>query len=272
MKCPVCNCNKTIKLLTFDDIRVKKCMNCSHEFSEHQDNINFEIYNEQYYTDEHENWFKHPNLTLFQKIKDYIQEFKSTESSVVDIGCGKGDFLFYLKNNNFSNLIGIDLSKNNDDDIIKFKQANIFDFEIKSKYDVVINFAVIEHLNNLNKFVEVMETFVQNNGLLIVMTLDSDSFLYKASKLLYRIGIHFPIKRFYSEHHVNHFNKKSLKSLLNKKGFEVLEHFNTNFPVKAIDISEGPFKQVILFFVKVIFFFTQKRYGMLQTIILKKIK
>lgn len=270
MNCTVCSGNSRVVLL-LDEINVFKCDKCGHEYSEHQSNIDFSIYDESYYEKEHENWFKNPNINLFSKLDKYIEKYKSKSDSIFDIGCGRGDFLFYLKNKKYNDLNGIDLSKNEIDETIQFLQGDIFEYDSKIKYDTVVNLAVIEHLNNLNQFSDALEKFVNKDGLLIVMTIDSESFLYNSAKLLYKIGINFPVKRLYSEHHVNHFTKKSLRLLLEKNNFNVVEHFNTNFPVEAIDMDKGIFKPIVLFVVKCIFFLTNKgNSGMLQTIVLKK--
>lgn len=271
MNCPVCGSIDTKSLLKFDEIVIAKCVECTHEFSLHQKDIDFSIYDESYFESEHKNWFENPNFKLFKKIQSIVEKKKHNDAKVLDIGCGKGDFLYFLKKNGFQHLTGLDLSQNSPDDIIEFIQANIFEHCSIKKYDVVVNLAVIEHLNNLEKFSNSLEKFVEEDGLLVVMTVDSDSALYKMAKFFYKFGIQFPIKRFYSEHHVNHFNKKSLKKLFEKNNFRTIEHFNSNFPIKAIDLDDTLLSPLVRAVLGVVFMISNwTNGGMLQVIILKK--
>ncbi len=76
------------------------------------------------------------------------------DARILDLGCNRGYLLKILHENNFSNLTGVDLSKNDLDvarslsPTINFIKKDIFEFlkNIKFKYDVIFMRAVIEHI------------------------------------------------------------------------------------------------------------------------------
>ncbi|MDO8661110.1 MAG: class I SAM-dependent methyltransferase, partial [Candidatus Woesearchaeota archaeon] len=143
--CTICGSLKTRKI----DIKLNLfvCQNCTHFFSLPEKQ---EKYSEEYYLKDHENWFLHPNYEYFKKISELIHKFtqKSTyqHSTLLDVGCGKGDFLKYLSiHEPNTKLTGIDIT-NNVDKRIQFIQGDIMSHNFKKTYSIITAFMVIEHV------------------------------------------------------------------------------------------------------------------------------
>ena len=70
------------------------------------------------------------------------------------------------------------------------------------------------------------------------------------------VGFKAPFKRLYNPHHLQHFNNKSLITLLETKGLQIIKKENHNYELKAVDVpSENPIiKTIYLLLVSIIFF------------------
>ena len=71
---------------------------------------------------------------------------------------------------------------------------------------------------------------------MVVMTLNNDSLLYNAARIMARFGMRGPCERLYSAHHVQHFTPKSLRLALERAGLEVVRTHHHNAPIAALDI------------------------------------
>lgn len=238
--CTICQ-SSALYYDSVDKAKLYRCLSCGHCFSRAEVESVEEIYGSEYYEDTHKNWFENPNVKLFEKVEKII--FDNFESpTVIDIGCGKGDFLKYLnKKDKPIELTGIDFTDNDDIEGIEFLKGDILNLELVEKYDVVTNFAVIEHIEDSVNFIDKLKSACKEDGLVIIMTLDESSLLYAIARILKSLGYRKPFERLYSVHHVNHFSKKSLRKLTESQGLETVKIISHNMPLKAIDIPEGSF-------------------------------
>lgn len=267
--CAVCNAEAFLEA-EFDDIKLYRCFVCKHCFTDKNSLNSFEDYKPQYYET---NWSCNPNYELFDFISRYISKV-CPSGSVIDIGCGHGDFLLYLQkiNPEFS-LVGIDLSHPPKTAGINFISGDFMAAEFSQTYDIVVSLAVIEHIGDVRNFVKKIYRICKSNGYIFLMTVDDQSLLYKTARTLNRIGLKQPFERLYSRHHLNHFNVSSLRRLLVSEGFSCVETFHHNIPIESADTGFG---SVVMDFcarigLSVIFAFgkiTKKTY--LQTVICRK--
>ena len=196
--------------------------------------------------------------------------------SVLDVGCGNGNFLKFLKQKSFKDLSGIDFLKNESDDITFF-QGDFLQHSFDRQYDICASLAVIEHIPDPITYVKTMDSLVKDGGYLILMTINEDALLFQLSKILYRLNIKFAAKRLYDIHHLNHFNRKSLLKVLenvqsNHDGKISIKTLYSDFPANAIDLPEMPnfCKKIMKLIIGLIQLLSNKNNRFLQTIILKK--
>jgi len=101
--------------------------------------------------------------------------------SVLDIGCGGGLICEPLKRLG-ANVTGIDASKTNIE-VAKLhaKEMNLDinyihsapeNFQIKKKYDVVLNMEIVEHVANVDFFMHKCSEFLNKNGIMFVSTIN----------------------------------------------------------------------------------------------------
>ena len=57
----------------------------------------------------------------------------------------------------------------------------------------------------------------------------------RTARALNRVGFRAPFEQLYERFHLNHFNSKSLRTLIERSGFELLAHHHHNIPLAAVD-------------------------------------
>ena len=129
------------------------------------------------------------NPIRIKYIKNYIiQNFKLNVSNkplkkidVLDIGCG-GGLLSEPMCRLGANVVGIDASQKNID-IAKFhakKNKLKIDYKVTSpekfktnkKFDVILNMEIVEHVEDINFFIQESSKLLKKNGLMFVATLN----------------------------------------------------------------------------------------------------
>jgi len=220
------------------DIALYRCPNCDHCFTDLASVGELEGYEPDYFESEHRNWFLHPNLALYAKLSRIIVEHK-LDASVLDIGCGNGNFLRYLaaQSKNLS-LTGIDMAPNAPTNGIRYLQGDFLRERFERRFDVLVSLAVIEHIPDVTVFARQMTEICEPGGLVITMTVDERSLLYGTARILNRAGYSAPLRRLYSKHHLNHFTSRSLKELLERQGLATVQVIRHNSPMAAVDIPK----------------------------------
>lgn len=236
VSCPVCRGNAAVAYL-HPDASIYRCEGCTHVFSDPRSIRKHETYGPEYYEEAHRNWFLHPNIRLFRWI---VGEIPPQAGSVIDIGCGRGHFLRFLRSVRPGlKLVGVDLSKNETDPGIEYYQGEITDVPLTRKFDVVVSLAVIEHVADVSGFAKRLAALCTPGAQAIVMTLDNNSLLYRVARLVNSFGLRTAFNRLYSTHHLHHFTERSLHLLLESAGISAYKVHRENAPLRAIDIPPG---------------------------------
>ena len=238
--CPVCRSINTSSKTITGLCAVTTCSCCYHEYTQLDDILIKEDYNLDYFENVHKNWFENPQIKLFKLITSIIlNNFNKKRLRILDVGCGRGALLSYLKNKILeSDLYGIDLSEPpaNIESSIKIIQSSLSDFHENIIYDIIISTMVIEHIEDVNEFLIKIKSLLKNDGLLIIATNDTHTPLYYMAKILYRIGITSPYQRLYHPHHLNHFGRNNLRKLAENNGFKSYFCKGQNVSLSSLDI------------------------------------
>ena len=117
-------------------------------------------------------------------IKDFKIEIKENPLNnlkILDIGCG-GGLLSEPMSRLGARVVGIDASANNimiakhhlKKSKLKIKYVNTSpeNYITKQKYDVVLNMEVVEHVEDLNIFIEQCSKFLKKSGIMFIATLN----------------------------------------------------------------------------------------------------
>ena len=195
-----------------------------------------EFYKENYFTNHKPNYIKTDfEENQFQRIafseRERIFKKKTPGKSILDIGCGTGVFLNFLKAKGWKtygvepSIVAGEIAKKKGNnifigDVSQFKKIN------NEKFDIVSLKNVLEHVDNPNKVLDYAISFLNENGLLFIEVPNDYSFIQKLGVKI--LGSH---KNWISApDHINYFNFKSLRKLLEKKELRIYYRF-TSFPM-----------------------------------------
>jgi 2-polyprenyl-3-methyl-5-hydroxy-6-metoxy-1,4-benzoquinol methylase len=167
-----------------------------------------------------------------------VNQISPKYKSLLDAGCGKGAFLRFVLGSIDTpiHLVGVDYTANSPFFGIEYQQGELENLPRDQRFDVVVSLAVIEHVADPVAFAGELYERCEVGGLVIVMTLNNDSFLYGVARLMAKFKISGPCDRLYSAHHTQHFTTKSLRQTLEKNNLEIIKIHYHNAPIAALDI------------------------------------
>ena len=178
---------------------------------------------------ESENYISHTDgkKSLFEKIYQIAKQYnldqklkliqKSTQGkSILDYGCGAGDFLLHMKNNGFE-VLGMEPNpKANAISKSKIGNDNVVNCELKEinrKFDIITMWHVLEHIPNLNETIEELKKHLNDDGVLIIAVPNHQSY---DANYYGKFWAAYDVPR-----HLWHFNKDSIKRLFENFGMKI---------------------------------------------------
>ncbi len=151
---------------------------------------------------------------IFNDLKNYLPQ----KAKILDVGCGEGDNLIFLKQNGFNNLVGLDPIPEYCQKLKNFYEISCYNQSLtefadgNKKFDCVVLSHVIEHFVEPNKALKAISNLMADGGILYLRTPD----LYKFKN---------PFSQFCIPH-TFYFSKITLENLLRKHGFKVKRYFD----------------------------------------------
>ena len=201
-----------------------KCKNC--EFQYLNPRINSKIIFDSYKlnSDEiHVGQDKNRIKTFKKSIKKIIKNLKIDKLHLykfLDIGSASGAFLKTIKDLGFleegyePSKWMVEYGKKNYD--VNIKQGSIENVNDANKYDFISFWDVLEHVTNLNETLTKVQKISKKNTILIINVPNIDSVACKLT------GFKWP---FYLNVHLYYFSNSSIKKILKKYDFELVESF-----------------------------------------------
>ena len=143
-----------------------------------------------------------------------------TDISILDIGCGNGFFLRFLRENGYPKLRGLDPNPNS----VRFINEKIgiyadqgfvenCDYEDKA-FDLLVMDQILEHVESPNRVLQACQRILKPGGLLWISTPN-----VKSWHILLRLKQYH--RHFNGRVHLNHFTPKTLRDILVRNGFHV---------------------------------------------------
>jgi len=196
-----------------------------------------EKYSANYFEEAHRNCFNNPDLKLFGWIE---QRLPRAAKSVIDIGCGRGQFLDFIKDQRTDiAATGVDIAPNISRKGITFYQGDIFALEL-GQFECLVSLQVIEHIADVQGFVARLRELTNPGGTIVISTIAEDSVLFWLARVAKRLRWPVVFNRLYSAHHLQHFRRRSLARLIADHGFRIEETLIHNPPLRAIDTPVMP--------------------------------
>ncbi len=233
--CPLCKSQQNYTKINFKDYRIVYCINCTVGFLTPFPTLAElkKYYGEEYFNGKHGENSGYKNYLLLKENLQYeaikklnlINKYIPT-GNLLDLGAGTGIFLANAKNYNYE-VYGNDISSF----AVKFlKKQNIKTFEgpinqknlPKNKFNIITAWDVFEHLPNIHEACTAIFDALLPDGYLFITTPYTnslDSIIFQEKWYGYK---KIPEHLFY-------FNKKSIKFLLEKSGFKIVNYKNWGF-------------------------------------------
>lgn len=246
LQCPVCRSNERKSTYTAVHTHGKKtlseeksfiyfqCLNCS---SLYLTNVTFNAsYYKKYYSFEEGEQRLGLTKILEWLISSYSLKRKhealrhyngasKKKISILDIGCGTGDFLASLSDKRYRKY-GIEKDKK-EYMISRNKGVEVFNEDIlhsnlqNKKFDIITMWHVIEHIPNPQKLFTQLHQMLSKDGVIIFATPNIDSHGFRAATTNW---FHFDAPR-----HVILFNEEGIKKLCNTNGFTLKRVYSETF-------------------------------------------
>lgn len=201
----------------FEGTVIGKCTNCGilKTFSSKKSSFNPKESKAEYYEEHKEKFTK-----LFKPIVEKIYSYKRN-GKVLDVGCSTGLLLSLLKDKGYK-VWGIE--PNIDAYKIAHKRIgeNVYNGIIKgfikknkTKFDIIIYNHVLEHINNLNIEMKLIQSSLKKHALIIIGIPNTDNIIFFIRKKYW--------ESLMPNEHVWHFNTKNCAFFLEKNTFKILD-------------------------------------------------
>ncbi len=194
------------------------------------------------HTDNKRNWFEKAyhfikQIALKRKLK-LINQFASKEKTLLDVGCGTGDFLKISKDAGWK-VSGVE--PNFEARTIANTKTNdsVFDREAlsglnKEHFDVISLWHVLEHLPNLEEDLALFHSLLKPNGRLIIAVPNFKSYDARHYKTNWAA---FDVPR-----HLWHFSQTAISALAKKQNMEVEKALPMIFDAYYVSLLSEKYK------------------------------
>lgn len=158
-------------------------------------------------------------IALVKKRRIIWNTFGSNNGKLLDIGCGTGDFLQFMKKSGWD-ITGVEPDKNARLIAEELTSCKILTedehFYDSTKYDVITMWHSLEHVHDLDKQIIQIGNLLNDNGILFIAvpnytSLDAD--YYQQNWAAYDVP-----------RHLYHFSPQVLQELFKKYGYKIIGH------------------------------------------------
>ncbi|WP_027065515.1 class I SAM-dependent methyltransferase [Maribacter sp. Hel_I_7] len=173
-------------------------------------------------------------ITLNKKVK-LIDQYSLDEKSLLDIGCGTGEFLAYAKNKNW-NTVGVEVNQNarNKASNKNLKIYKSLEDLPNRQFNIISLWHVLEHLPNLNEKISLIKTKLDDNGTLIIAVPNYKSYDAKHYKEFWAA--------YDTPRHLWHFSQDAIKILFKKHNFKVTKTLPMYFDSFYVSLLSEKYK------------------------------
>ncbi len=237
IKCPVCGSDATLKFKL--KYNVYKCPACGLYTSDADFDFSFKSSLDE---TPREVGLKQLRFDNFDTIVKALKSAKPGKLTGLEIGTGNGWWLKVCQDEGID-CIGIE-PETSHQDYHKANRLNVYygfypatDIKTENGYDFIIFNDVFEHIKDIDELLAALKADLANDGILIINLPMSSGFFYRTAMLLHRFGVDSYLTRMWQFNfhspHMNYFNQKNLKTLLQRHGFK-----NTaDLPLKSVNFS-----------------------------------
>ena len=241
VNCPTCgsNARKSLIYKRGDGIGFYKCLNCNIEYASPRliEKELLKLYEGDNWKDlsiydnwTYENWKnnKEFHYCLVQENIKLVKRFLNTGSSVLDAGCDIGLTVKSLEDNGYFServevsSVGARIAKEKTG--ITVHNMQLKDYQSDIKFDGVLLLDVLEHLYDPIKVLNECGYHMKKGGCIFIHVPHHGGISARFKRFLHKRGLKKGYKHFGFPAHIYNFDRKSLKTILAKSGFETIHY------------------------------------------------
>lgn len=232
-RCPVCNNNVFVPLLSCEDwlvtkesFEIEECFNCKFAFTQDPPNA---FHAGRYYDNvayvEHSDSSSGLIFSIYHHARKFMLRFKqrmiknaSSGKKLLDVGSGSGYFLNHMKSSGYE-VRGVEISEtarklcHEKFGISNHTPEDFVQLKIEGKYDVITLWHVFEHVYEYDEYFNSFRNYLSKEGKLIIAMPNKRCFEASYYKKYWN-GYDTP-------RHLWHFTHKTFVSFANQRGFSV---------------------------------------------------
>ena len=241
VNCPTCGADTGRKLIyqKDDGVGFYKCLGCDIEFASPR-LVEEELLNlyegdnwkdlSKYDSWSYEKWKnkKELNYYLVQENINLVERFLPNGSSVLDVGCDMGLTVKGLEEKGYYSegvevsSIGAKIAKEKTG--IKVHNIELKNYRSNIEFDGVLLLDVLEHLYSPVEVLKQCANHMKRGGYIFIHVPHHDGISARFKRWLHQKNLKSSYKHFGFPAHIYNFNRKSLKVMLAKAGFEVCHY------------------------------------------------
>ncbi len=239
--CPTCDnkANKELIYMHDNGVGFYKCLNCNIEYASprlmEKELLSLYEGDDWKTLSDYDNWTykkwketKGPRFHLVQQNINLIKKFINSGGSILDVGCDIGLTVKSLEKNGYYSegveisSVGAKIAKEKTG--ITVHNIQLENYQSDIKFDGVLLLDVLEHLYDPIKVLTECGGHMKQGGYIFIHVPHHGGISTRFKRFLHRMGIKKGYKHFGFPAHIYNFDKRSLKAILARSGFETLHY------------------------------------------------
>ena len=173
-------------------------------------------------------WYNSPFDYYDKYFKQHLR--LSNDKKILELGCGIGESLYFLKKSGYENFLGVDISEEQLSICQKYVTTKVVHKDVLSflkkhdhKYDLIVLLDLIEHMgkDKIIQFIELLYKTLNENGRILLRTPNMGSLFGLQS-------------RYIDFTHEVGFTEESIKQVFNQSEFSKVQVYNSNISKKRL--------------------------------------
>ena len=241
VSCPTCESNKNNTLIykRDDGVGFYRCLNCNIEYASPRlvEKELLQLYEGDDWKEisSYDNWSykywkdnKETHYYLVQENVSLVKKFLNKGSSILDVGCDIGLTVKSLEENGYYSegieisSVGAKIAKEKTG--ITVHNIQLENYQSDIKFDGVLLLDVLEHLYDPTKVLTECGGHMKQGGYIFIHVPHHGGISTRFKRFLHKKGLKKGYKHFGFPAHIYAFDRKSLKTILEKSGFETVHY------------------------------------------------